>query len=94
MVRVVDKKKLNKEDTKRFAHFVCCAEDTDKSNATIYIDFPIRKNTLPSFCHELIHVMQYICAHRYISFVDEKEHIAYMYNYILNEVMGLEYYNG
>lgn len=67
----------------------CCEKSTHSS--TIYMILPVKTVNIPTLCHELIHVFQNICESKGIDFVQEKEHISYLYQYTLNELLGLEY---
>lgn len=67
------------------------AEKTSPNSATIYIKLPISRNDYPTLVHELIHVLQYICASRNIDFTAEQEHMAYIGNYIFNKATGFHY---
>ena len=41
--------------------------------------------------HELIHVLQFICADRNMDFVREQEHMAYIMHYLMGKVYGHTY---
>ena len=70
---------------------VAIAQQDTKDQSTIFIELPIRKINLSILAHEITHVLQYICESRGIDFKEEKEHMAYIMQYIFNEVCGYKY---
>lgn len=66
-------------------------ESLDKFYAICYIDYPVKKNYLGTLIHEIIHLLRYICIERNMDFAQESEHMAYLAQYIFNEIMGYEY---
>ena len=61
------------------------AERIDKANAVIYMKLPLKQKDWGTLGHEIIHILQYICASRNIDFVYEQENVAYMFQYIFAE---------
>jgi hypothetical protein len=60
-------------------------ERADKWGCTLYLP----KNQSPGeVAHEMVHVLQYICADRHINFTDEFEHMAYIMQHLMGEVFG------
>lgn len=59
----------------------------DGSSSTIYFRFPIEVRDLPLLCHEIMHVIEYISVDYGIVIQEEKEHVAYLFQYILKELM-------
>lgn len=72
-----------------FVYKACCEKGTHFS--AIYMFLPIKESDIPTLCHELTHAMQNICESKGIDFIRERESIAYMYQYALNELLGYEY---
>lgn len=70
---------------------VACFHKEDNFNGCIYIKLPIKNFEVPLLAHEVIHCLQHICETRNIDFVDEKEHMAYLMSWILNEILGYRY---
>ena len=66
------------------------AEDTGRSLATIYLRKPIPKTRkiIPTVAHEVMHVIQYICRNRTIKMEKESEHMGYLMQYILANILG------
>lgn len=46
----------------------------------------------PTIAHEIVHVLQNICEARIIEFTSDKEHMAYIAHYLLNTLLGYEYW--
>lgn len=80
------------KDIKEFLDkgFIACIAK-GKNRSRLYIKHPIRNSDIPTLCHELIHILQHICKERDILFTNEEEHCAYMFQYMLNEILGYEY---
>jgi hypothetical protein len=52
----------------------------------------ITKKPLPSdLAHEVVHVLQFICLNRNIDFTTEQEHMGYLMQYIMGEILGYEW---
>ena len=66
-------------------------ERTDANTSTIFIDSPVKTSDIPSVIHEIVHVLQYLCADRGIDFSQEQEHTAYIAQHILNEILDYKY---
>jgi hypothetical protein len=45
---------------------------------------------MPMIMHEIIHGLQYICENRGIDMAEEKEHIAYMSSYLIEQLMDID----
>ena len=69
-----------------------CHIDYDKCTSEIWLrEKPNLKNGFSSLAHEILHALQFIAEKRHIDMVKEKEHFAYLMQYILNEVLGYKY---
>jgi hypothetical protein len=42
----------------------------------------------PTAAHEAVHAVQYICADKCIDMTAEKEHVAYLVDYLLAKILG------
>jgi hypothetical protein len=90
-VEILDIKKatgVGKEMLK--SNFVAITE-YQNHKSIIYIKLPIKPVDVPTLCHELVHVLQNICRDNKISFENEEEHTAYIFQYVLNEILGYEF---
>lgn len=45
----------------------------------------------PSVAHEVLHCIQFIAKDRGIDIIEEREHCAYMMQYILNRILKMHY---
>lgn len=71
-------------------HFgLAVTQDVDKHNAIMYIDNP--KQYPCSVAHELIHVLGFIVERRGIIFENEREHMGYIMQYLMGEILGYKY---
>ena len=79
-----------KEFYGKHASSLMMAENTDRSTATIFLRCPIPKNrqVIPTLAHEVMHVLQYICQNRAIKMEEESEHMGYLMQYILANILG------
>ena len=59
----------------------------------IYINLPIKTKDIPTLCHELVHVLQNICRDKRITFINEEEHTAYIFQFLLDTIMGYDLKN-
>jgi hypothetical protein len=89
-VEIKDIKKGDKTYTDKL-NVRAYAERDDSNKTTIYIKLPIKRDELSTLCHELIHAMQNMCQDRNIRFENEEEHIGYIFQYLINEILGYEY---
>lgn len=64
-------------------------ENIDRHNAIIYIDNP--KNYPCTVAHEVIHVLGFICETKGIVFENEREHMGYLMQYLMGQILGYEY---
>jgi hypothetical protein len=67
--------------------FVWC-ERIDKNKTVLYLR---PKTPAPSIAHELVHVLRYICRDRHMDFTLEEEHMAYIMQYLLGKLTGMEW---
>lgn len=57
------------------------------NQCTLYLDR--KKRIIPGdLAHELVHVLQFICLDRNISFTQEQEHMGYIMHYLMGRVLG------
>lgn len=56
----------------------------------IHLTAKIKKNPL-DLAHEVIHILQLICAERYMNFSLEQEHMAYLMQYIMDQILGCKW---
>lgn len=56
-----------------------------------YSDQKFFMHNASSLAHEILHALQHLSEYRGIDMSQEKEHIAYLLQYIMNEFIGLEY---
>lgn len=63
-------------------------ERIDDRTSYLYLQ---KKNTPPGLAHEVVHILQNICADRDMNFIIESEHMAYLMQYILGELLGYEW---
>jgi hypothetical protein len=57
----------------------------DKYGCTVYLP---GHQSPGEVAHEFVHVLQYICSDRHITFEDEFEHMAYMMQHLMGRVFG------
>lgn len=81
---------LVKEPDKYSRHVAYVHKD-NKSQCTIYIKRPVKFKETPTLAHEIVHILQYIAESRSIDMTYEQEHMGYLMNYIMNEVLGFTY---
>lgn len=55
------------------------------SMCTVYVH---KKEAVSAIAHELTHVLRWICLDRNMRFTDEAEHMAYLMQYLMGEVLG------
>lgn len=70
---------------------VACHIKINECMSEIYVKLPIKQKDVTTLCHELIHVLQNISHTFDINFSNEEEHFAYMFQYMLNKILGYEY---
>lgn len=67
----------------------------DSNTSYVFVDKIAQRikepNTFPTLAHEIVHVLQNICIARMMDFEKENEHMAYIMQYILNEILGYSY---
>ena len=71
--------------------FVAYVHKDNKNQCTLFIKRPVNRIEAPTLAHEIVHILQYICEARNIDMIFEQEHMGYLMNFIMNEVMGLTY---
>lgn len=78
-------KKGDLEHAKAFAKKVC------PELYELVLPLPIRgKETATTLVHEIIHLLQYYVKDNYMSFTHEREHLAYLAQYIFEEVCKIK----
>lgn len=60
----------------------------DNNTSDMYLP---EKNTPTDIAHELIHVLQNICASRNMEFTEETEHMGYLMQWLMGKILGYEY---
>lgn len=60
----------------------------DDWNSVIYVD----RLTPGVVAHEVTHILQHICAVRHIEFKDETEHMGYLAQYLVGQILGYEWH--
>lgn len=63
----------------------------DKNTSEVFIKTPVKVTDFPTLGHELVHVLKNICDDRNMNFLEETEHMGYVMQYLLCQVMGLKY---
>lgn len=71
-------------------HYMSCIRIDDNHCKIIYKSKP-RPNDIPTLAHEVLHALQYMSESRGIDMTIEMEHMGYLMQYILNEILGLKY---
>lgn len=69
--------------------FLC--ERTDKNTSTLFIEYPLPKYSESTLAHEITHILQNICQDRHMDFIRENEHMGYLMQYIMNQILGYKY---
>lgn len=67
------------------------ADPKTPNECTLFMNLPVKTLEIPTLAHELTHVLQFICESRHITFSEEKEHMGYLMNFLMNRVIGIEY---
>jgi hypothetical protein len=77
------------DNPKDFAMFV---EREDRNNCIMYLTKKkwVLKD-IPALSHEIVHVLQFIADSRSIDMTFEQEHMGYLMQYIMCELLGYEY---
>lgn len=60
----------------------------DQNSCTIYLKPKAQDHLI---VHELMHVIQRICEDRYMDFTLDREHTAYLMQYLFNRIRGFSY---
>lgn len=71
--------------------YVMYVERDGFSNCTLYTKKNITVKDFTTLSHEVLHILQYIAEARNIDITYESENMGYMMQYILNQILGLEY---
>lgn len=80
-VVVIKKKKGDLDGAAGYAERLCAEE------YKLVLRLPIKgKVTAGHLVHEIIHILQYIVEDNNMSFVHEREHLAYIAGYIFDEI--------
>lgn len=78
---VIKKKKGDLDDASAYVKRLCAEE------YVLTIPLPIKgKKTASHLVHEIVHLIQYIVDDNNMSFSYEREHLAYLSQYIFDEV--------
>lgn len=67
-------------------------ESLDDHSSIMWITYPVEKEDIPTIAHETVHVLNNICKARLMTFENEEEHMAYIMQYILNAIIGRNYW--
>ena len=64
------------------------AKGKDNKSCAIYVP----KRVAPGIAaHEVVHALRYICEARHMDFMLEEEHMAYVAQHLVNQILGWEY---
>lgn len=77
---------------KPITNAVAWVEWDSDNECSLYIKQPIKPYQVPTLAHELVHVLQHISEARGIHFASEREHLGYLMQWLMNEVLGYSYY--
>jgi hypothetical protein len=79
------------EEKRKDDHPECYAytEHVVEGETRLCIPFPIGKKRTAHLVHELIHVLQWIARDRELRFLFEEEHLAYLADWLFDEIMKL-----
>lgn len=72
-------------------NFFACVEEVDSHSSIMWLPPKIQQKDYSLIAHEVIHVLQNICEARKMNFLIEKEHMAYLMQFILNKITGYSY---
>ena len=50
-----------------------------------------RKCLPPTVAHEITHVLQHLCETRSMRFTEESEHMGYLMQYLMQQILGYEF---
>ncbi len=67
-----------------------CTHSINNTEGHIYINFPIKIEHHGAIGHEIIHLLEYIAEWRDIDFKIEREHFAYMFEFIFNSIVNIK----
>lgn len=70
------------------SHALAYTERLDNNSAVLHL--PPRQ-TPGDLAHELIHVLRFICESRNMDFTLESEHMAYIMQYLMAQVLGYQW---
>lgn len=76
---------------KKHNTFTMYCEKINNNSCAIYYPKKLSTNDLSTLAHEVVHALQYIAEARHINMINEQEHVAYLMQYILNEILGFRY---
>lgn len=83
-VVVLKKKKGDLDDAAGYAKRMCSEE------YELHLKLPIKgPKTAGHLIHEIIHILQYIVEDNNMSFIYEREHLAYIAGYLFDEICKL-----
>lgn len=87
-VHLKDSRKAKGEVKDFLKTYIACAQELNRHESIIWTQMPVKEHDIPTIAHELIHVLQNICKWHHIDFIEEKEHCAYLFNFMFNEMIG------
>lgn len=76
---------------KQFQKYIAITYRPNWKESIIYMRFPIGDYQIPTLMHEIEHAVQNIAIDYGIDFIVEREHIAYLFQYIFNQFLGYQY---
>ena len=88
-VRVRDMKSLPKPHGSQTTVHACIIYE-GKHGSTVYLP---TKPAPPMVAHELTHVLFHICRERHMDFLSEEEHMAYIMQYLMGQILGYKWDN-
>lgn len=71
----------------RLRSYVAVSERYSPHSLIIWVSLPLYDEDMPMFGHEIVHALEYIAEDYGIDFKKEKEHLAYLFQYIQTELV-------
>ena len=78
-------------DKNPYGNSIAYAWKLDENSCELFFKKNLKPKDAPTVAHELVHVLQYICEGRGIDFSSEREHMGYIMQYMMNEILGYDY---
>lgn len=73
-------------------HSLAYVQSHGQHGCTLYID--LKKSCSPmDLAHEIVHILQFICMWRNIDFKIEQEHMGYLMQWLMGEIVGAKWGN-